>query len=48
MSKGAIELSVSRLRGKLRRVIEEPQPIRAIYRFGYKLIPVIELAEAVQ
>jgi DNA-binding response OmpR family regulator len=48
MSKGAIELSVSRLRGKLRRVIEEPQPIRAIYRFGYKLIPAIELAEAVQ
>jgi DNA-binding response OmpR family regulator len=45
MSKGAIELSVSRLRGKLRRVFEEPQPIRAIYRFGYKLVPAIELAE---
>jgi DNA-binding response OmpR family regulator len=48
MSKGAIELSVSRLRAKLRRVIEEPQPIRAIYRFGYKLLPAIELVESVQ
>jgi DNA-binding response OmpR family regulator len=43
VSKAAIELSISRLRTKLRQVSDESHPIRAIYRYGYKLVPVIEL-----
>jgi DNA-binding response OmpR family regulator len=43
MTKGAIELAISRLRAKLRRAISEPQPIRSIYRFGYRLIPPVEV-----
>jgi two-component system phosphate regulon response regulator OmpR len=44
VSKAAIELSISRLRSKLRQVSEETQPIRSIYRYGYKLVPAIELS----
>jgi two-component system phosphate regulon response regulator OmpR len=43
MSKGAIELAISRLRAKLRRTVADPQPIRSIYRFGYKLVLPVEI-----